>query len=199
MGHQIKLELTHVDTLWEREREEEEENSNTQQFPLNKLIQNLEKHSTTNLHEWVRVSLGAPFIWPCATYVLRRKQQAGNILVCMNEIKNYLKNNKSFSGPIHFEIFTFFSLWTSKVGDLRWGVGEGAKPFPGLLNFTHDPYLINAVKQCSIKYHFLSLWYDSTWDWTRSPGLLANTPLIKPMVPEFFSHTRSHTHIYIYI
>ena len=23
-----------------------------------------------------------------------------------------------------------------------------------------------SVKQVSIKYHFLSLWYDSTWDWT---------------------------------
>ena len=22
-----------------------------------------------------------------------------------------------------------------------------------------------SVKQGSIKYHFLSLWYDSTWDW----------------------------------
>ena len=22
------------------------------------------------------------------------------------------------------------------------------------------------VKQDGIKYHFLSLWYDSTWDWT---------------------------------
>ena len=24
-----------------------------------------------------------------------------------------------------------------------------------------------SVKQGGIKYHFLSLWYDSTWDWTR--------------------------------
>ena len=23
------------------------------------------------------------------------------------------------------------------------------------------------VKQGGIKYHFLSLWYDSTWDWTQ--------------------------------
>ena len=23
------------------------------------------------------------------------------------------------------------------------------------------------VKQGRIKYHFLSLWYDSTWDWTQ--------------------------------
>ena len=23
-----------------------------------------------------------------------------------------------------------------------------------------------SVKQGSIKYHFFSLWYDSTWDWT---------------------------------
>ena len=47
-------------------------------------------------------------------------------------------------------------------------VGEGATPFPGLLHFTLDPYLIMlSVKQGGIKYHFLSLWYDSTWDWTQ--------------------------------
>ena len=34
-----------------------------------------------------------------------------------------------------------------------------------------------SVKQGSIKYHFLSLWYDSTWDWTlvsRAIGELSN-------------------------
>ena len=25
---------------------------------------------------------------------------------------------------------------------------------------------MQSVKQAGIKYHFLSLWYDSTWDWT---------------------------------
>ena len=24
-----------------------------------------------------------------------------------------------------------------------------------------------SVKQDSFKYHFFSLWYDSTWDWTQ--------------------------------
>ena len=24
-----------------------------------------------------------------------------------------------------------------------------------------------SIKQGGIKYHFLSLWYDSTWDWTQ--------------------------------
>ena len=42
-------------------------------------------------------------------------------------------------------------------------VGAGATPFPGLLHFTLDPYLIMlSVKQRGIKYHFLSLLYDST-------------------------------------
>ena len=42
---------------------------------------------------------------------------------------------------------------------------EGCYSFPGLLHFTLDTYLIMlSVKQGSIKYHFLSLWYDSTWD-----------------------------------
>ena len=47
------------------------------------------------------------------------------------------------------------------------GVGEGATPFPGLLHFTFDPHLIVlSAKQGGIEYHFLSLWYDSIWDWT---------------------------------
>ena len=37
-------------------------------------------------------------------------------------------------------------------------VGEGTTPFPELLHFILDPYLIMlSVKQGSIKYHFLSL------------------------------------------
>ena len=44
----------------------------------------------------------------------------------------------------------------------------GRYSLPGLLYFTLDPYLIMlCVKQGGIKYHFLSLWYDSTWDWTQ--------------------------------
>ena len=44
----------------------------------------------------------------------------------------------------------------------------GRYSFPGLLYFTLDPYLIMlSVKQGGIKYHFLSLWYDSTLDWTQ--------------------------------
>ena len=38
---------------------------------------------------------------------------------------------------------------------LHQGVGEGATPFPGLLHFTLEPYLIMlSVKQGGIKYHF---------------------------------------------
>ena len=44
----------------------------------------------------------------------------------------------------------------------------GCYPFPGLLHFILDLYLIMlSVKKGGIKYHFLSLWYNSTWDWTR--------------------------------
>ena len=52
---------------------------------------------------------------------------------------------------------------------------KGATPFPGLLHFTLDPYLIKlSVKQGGIKYHFLSLWYDSTWDWQTLYSLIFN-------------------------
>ena len=52
-------------------------------------------------------------------------------------------------------------------------MGEGATPFPGLLHFTL--YLIMlSVKQGSIKCHFfLSLWYDSTWDWNLVSGTIS--------------------------
>ena len=67
------------------------------------------------------------------------------------------------------------NYYVSKVGNLRlpfqllqhWGIRKGATPFSGLLHFTLDPYLIMlSAKQGGIEYHFLSLWYDSTWDWT---------------------------------
>ena len=48
-------------------------------------------------------------------------------------------------------------------------VEEGVTPFPWLLHFPFDPYLIMTwVKQGGIKYFFFggSLWYYSTWDWT---------------------------------
>ena len=44
-------------------------------------------------------------------------------------------------------------------------VGESRTPFPGLLHFTLDTYLIVlCVKQGGIKYPFLSFWYYSTCD-----------------------------------
>ena len=46
-------------------------------------------------------------------------------------------------------------------------IPKGATTFPELRHFTFDPYLVMlSVKQDSIKYHFLSLWYNSTCDWT---------------------------------
>ena len=41
--------------------------------------------------------------------------------------------------------------------------GGHYSPFPELFHFTLDPYIMS-VKQGSIKYHFLSLRYDLTWD-----------------------------------
>ena len=44
-------------------------------------------------------------------------------------------------------------------------VGKGTTPFLGLLHFTLNPYLIMlSIKAGGNKYHFLSLWYDSTRD-----------------------------------
>ena len=47
--------------------------------------------------------------------VLCRKQQAGNIHVCNLETDKFIKRYKSLSGPIHFETFSIFYLWTKKI------------------------------------------------------------------------------------
>ena len=56
---------------------------------------------------------------------------------------------------------------------------ESAKPFLGLLYFALFTYLrMMSVKIRSLKYHFLSLWYGATWDWTpiyRAIYVLYNT------------------------
>ena len=48
---------------------------------------------------------------------------------------------------------------------------KGHYSFPWIVSLTLDPYFIMlSVKQGGIQYHFLSLWYDSTWDWTLVSG-----------------------------
>ena len=44
------------------------------------------------------------------------------------------------------------------------------------------------VKQGEIKYHFMSIWYDMTWDWT----------LISRAIAEYSTHN-GPVYIYIYI
>ena len=71
---------------------------------------------------------------------------------------------------------------------LHQGVGEGATPFPGLLHFTHDTYLISPTsKQGDIKYHFKSLWYEATWDWTQVSRTLGESVYFS--VPWYFDQT----------
>ena len=61
-------------------------------------------------------------------------------------------------------------------------------PIPGLLHFTLDPYLIMLnVKQGGIKYHFLSLWYDSTWDWTLVFRAISEHTWLLSLLCEFFT------------
>ena len=44
---------------------------------------------------------------------------------------------------------------------------EGNPKAPFSIATTLDSYLIMlSVKQGGIKYHFLSLWYNSFWDWS---------------------------------
>ena len=55
-------------------------------------------------------------------------------------------------------------------------------PFSGLLHFTLDTLLILlSVKPESIKYHFLSLWYDVTCDWTQVSRTIAEHYTPRPI------------------
>ena len=62
-------------------------------------------------------------------------------------------------------------MWICKLatvveGDSKAPFPIATKPFPGLLHFTLDTYLIllSIKKGGTI---FLSVWYDATWDWTQ--------------------------------
>ena len=71
---------------------------------------------------------------------------------------------------------------------------EGYYSFPELLHFTLDTYLITlSVKQDGIKYHFLSLWYDSTWDWTPVSWIIGKSrdELIRDVLLWIPSHGRA--------
>ena len=73
-------------------------------------------------------------------------------------LKNFISSNaKKLATVVEGKSKAPFSIAT------RQRCGEGT-PFPGLLHFTLDLYLIMlSVKQGSIKYHFFCLWYDPTW------------------------------------
>ena len=46
-----------------------------------------------------------------------------------------------------------------------------------MIHFTLDTYLIlPSVKQGGFKYHFKSLWYDATWDWTQVSRTINQLP-----------------------
>ena len=68
---------------------------------------------------------------------------------------------------------------------------RGHYSFPRIVPLTLDPYLIMlSIKQGSIKYHFLSFWYESTWDWT----------LISWAIGKHSNHyANGSVNIYIYI
>ena len=77
---------------------------------------------------------------------------------------------------------------------LHRGLGEDATPFPGLLHFTHDTYLILlSVKQGGIKYHFKVFGMMQPGIELKSPRPLTNTQPTWPMSLFIYIY------IYIYI
>ena len=102
-----------------------------------------------------------------------------------SQVKSYQRLKKWYLvSPIQFSMSTqfncqkhfYFKLFSlvivddhsrGSLFDCYYTKLQGATPFPRLLPFTFDPYLIMlSAKQGDIKYHFLSLWYDLTRDWT---------------------------------
>ena len=68
---------------------------------------------------------------------------------------------------------------------------EGRYSFPWIAPLYLYTYLIMlSVKRGGIKYHFLSLWYDSTWNWTLVSWTIGK---------HSNHHANVHKYIYIYI
>ena len=97
----------------------------------------------------------------------------------------------------HFNKFAIVIIFDneSKVGNLSRGwpkgslfnsyhtKGLGRVLLHSLFHFTLHPCLIIlSVQQGDIKYHFLSLLYDSTWDWTQVSQTIGKTLPIRPIV-----------------
>ena len=102
-------------------------------------------------------------------YVIHYTTEATH--VCWVRIRVENKNYYIFFDAYEdITLFTNLAAWagydTRSIFKLS-STGEGATPFSGLLHFTLDTYFILlSVKQEGIKYHFKSIWYDTTWDWT---------------------------------
>ena len=76
-------------------------------------------------------------------------------------------------------------------------VRKGATPFSELLYSTLEMYLIMlSFKQGGIKYHFLSLWYVSAWDWTPVSQTISKHSTTKPI---YISYQRFKKLYLIYI
>ena len=77
----------------------------------------------------------------------------------------------------------------------------GTTLFLGLLHFTIDTYIILlSVKPGVMKYHFLGLWYDATWDWTQISRTIGKHSTHKPIMINKYLWQNFYTiYIYIYI
>ena len=134
----------------------------------------------------------------------KRKQSSSGFYLC-SAIPFLMKTQcAKWSMYIYIYIYIYIAqkqnseyscIIISKVGNRSRGWPEGsffysyytdANPFSGLLHFILDTYLILlSVKQGGIKYHFKSLWYDVTWDWTPISRTIDEHPIHKPIYYNF--------------
>ena len=110
-------------------------------------------------------------------YALSDGNSGSTILLLWRRISIYLASVIHFKSLVEGDLKAPFSIATTP------GVREGASPFPGLLHFTLDPYhVMLSVKKGGIKYHSLSLWYDSIWDWNPVSRTIGETFFYLPML-----------------
>ena len=113
----------------------------------------------TRIHssKFVRISFVAPFIWPCVSYVLWRKQNAANIHVCKNEINNCWKNTNLL---VDICIFKYIYIYIyirktsfSNVSKIRSSISNVCKDMPNCLG--------NSTISLQVKYWLILIYLGS--------------------------------------
>ena len=118
----------------------------------------------------VAVSSRRESVWPLTRFASRKWRSGLNGISHPDwvkfsvELNSAPKQNTRFSSSLHY--------YTTVLG---------RAPLLSLDCFLETYLIMQSVKQGGIKYHFFSLWYDSTWDWTPVSLAIGEHSTTKPM------------------